>query len=102
MCFSGLSVLWDSYTSTCIIAFGICSRSAITIFPKRTDGKHDFTIWNAQFIRYAGYKNKDGSVTGDPASVELTQVAILAALQTAFQGTLGPEPAAYPFDTYNK
>lgn len=23
-------------------------RSAITIFPQRTDGKHDFRIWNAQ------------------------------------------------------
>lgn len=49
-------------------------RSAITIFPQRTDSKHDFRIWNAQLIRYAGYKQPDGSVLGDPANVELTEV----------------------------
>lgn len=49
-------------------------RSAITVFPARTDGKHDFRVWNQQFIRYAGYKQEDGSVVGDPANVELTEV----------------------------
>uniref|UniRef100_A0A8V5H7P6 nitric-oxide synthase (NADPH) n=1 Tax=Melopsittacus undulatus TaxID=13146 RepID=A0A8V5H7P6_MELUD len=49
-------------------------RSAITIFPQRTDGKHDFRIWNAQLIRYAGYKQPDGTILGDPANVELTEV----------------------------
>ncbi|WAR01150.1 NOS1-like protein [Mya arenaria] len=49
-------------------------RSAITVFPPRTDGKHDFRVWNQQFIRYAGYKQEDGSVVGDPSNVELTQV----------------------------
>ena len=34
----------------------------------------DFRIWNSQFIKYAGYKQADGSVIGDPASVELTEV----------------------------
>ncbi|KAM4709511.1 nitric oxide synthase 1 isoform 1-T1 [Discoglossus pictus] len=51
-------------------------RSAITIFPQRTDGKHDFRIWNSQLIRYAGYKQPDGSVLGDPANVELTEICI--------------------------
>ncbi|XP_069475308.1 nitric oxide synthase 1 [Ambystoma mexicanum] len=51
-------------------------RSAITIFPQRTDGKHDFRIWNAQIIRYAGYKQPDGSILGDPANVELTEICI--------------------------
>uniref|UniRef100_A0A8B9ELR9 nitric-oxide synthase (NADPH) n=1 Tax=Anser cygnoides TaxID=8845 RepID=A0A8B9ELR9_ANSCY len=51
-------------------------RSAITIFPQRTDSKHDFRIWNAQLIRYAGYKQPDGSVLGDPANVELTEICI--------------------------
>ncbi|XP_036382379.1 nitric oxide synthase, brain isoform X1 [Megalops cyprinoides] len=51
-------------------------RSAITIFPQRTDGKHDFRVWNSQLIRYAGYKQPDGSVLGDPASVELTEICI--------------------------
>ncbi|KAG8146231.1 hypothetical protein E2320_012603 [Naja naja] len=48
-------------------------RSAITIFPQRTDGKHDFRVWNSQLIRYAGYKQPDGSILGDPANVELTE-----------------------------
>uniref|UniRef100_A0A671R3C4 Nitric oxide synthase n=1 Tax=Sinocyclocheilus anshuiensis TaxID=1608454 RepID=A0A671R3C4_9TELE len=51
-------------------------RSAITIFPQRTDGKHDFRVWNSQLIRYAGYKQPDGSILGDPASVELTEICI--------------------------
>uniref|UniRef100_A0A8C5RG33 nitric-oxide synthase (NADPH) n=1 Tax=Laticauda laticaudata TaxID=8630 RepID=A0A8C5RG33_LATLA len=51
-------------------------RSAITIFPQRTDGKHDFRVWNSQLIRYAGYKQPDGSILGDPANVELTEICI--------------------------
>uniref|UniRef100_A0A9L0JTE3 Nitric oxide synthase n=1 Tax=Equus asinus TaxID=9793 RepID=A0A9L0JTE3_EQUAS len=49
-------------------------RSAITIFPQRTDGKHDFRVWNSQLIRYAGYKQPDGSILGDPANVEFTEI----------------------------
>lgn len=55
-------------------------RSAITIFPQRTDGKHDFRVWNTQLIRYAGYKQPDGSVLGDPANVELTEVTLYLTL----------------------
>ncbi|XP_067911281.1 nitric oxide synthase, brain isoform X2 [Heterodontus francisci] len=60
-------------------------RSAITIFPQRTDGKHDFRIWNSQLIRYAGYKQPDGSIIGDPASVELTEVC----MQQGWKGLKG-------------
>ena len=49
-------------------------RSAITIFPPRTDCKHDFRVWNSQLIRYAGYKQPDGHIVGDPANVEFTEV----------------------------
>lgn len=49
-------------------------RSAITIFPQRTDGKHDYRVWNSQLIRYAGYKQPDGGILGDPANVEFTEV----------------------------
>lgn len=49
-------------------------RSAITIFPQRTDGKHDYRIWNPQLIGYAGYQEPDGTVIGDPARVEFTEV----------------------------
>uniref|UniRef100_A0A7N6AAJ5 Nitric oxide synthase n=1 Tax=Anabas testudineus TaxID=64144 RepID=A0A7N6AAJ5_ANATE len=51
-------------------------RSAITIFPPRTDGKHDFRVWNAQLIRYAGYKLPDGQILGDPANVEFTEICM--------------------------
>nr|XP_020453884.1 nitric oxide synthase, brain [Monopterus albus] len=51
-------------------------RSAITIFPQRTDAKHDFRVWNSQLIRYAGYKQPDGQILGDPANVELTEICI--------------------------
>uniref|UniRef100_A0A8C8RTC3 Nitric oxide synthase n=1 Tax=Pelusios castaneus TaxID=367368 RepID=A0A8C8RTC3_9SAUR len=51
-------------------------RSAITVFPQRTDGKHDFRVWNSQLIRYAGYQMPDGAILGDPASVEFTQLCI--------------------------
>ncbi|XP_062963503.1 nitric oxide synthase 1-like [Cynocephalus volans] len=43
-------------------------RSAITIFPHRTHGKHNFQVWIFQLICY------DGSTLGDPANVEFTEV----------------------------
>uniref|UniRef100_A0A8C4UW58 Nitric oxide synthase 3 n=1 Tax=Falco tinnunculus TaxID=100819 RepID=A0A8C4UW58_FALTI len=49
-------------------------RSAITIFPQRMPGRGDFRIWNTQLIRYAGYRQPDGSVQGDPANVDITEV----------------------------
>lgn len=44
------------------------------MFPQRTDGQHDFRVWNSQLVRYAGYKMTDGTVIGDPASVDFTEV----------------------------
>lgn len=52
--------------------------SAITIFPQRTDGKHDYRIWNPQMLSYAGYRLADGTVIGDPQNVEFTDVICLA------------------------
>ncbi|XP_041349355.1 nitric oxide synthase, brain-like [Gigantopelta aegis] len=51
-------------------------RSSITVFPKRTDPKDDFRIWNTQLIRYAGYRQPDGSVIGDPVNCDFTEVCI--------------------------
>ncbi|XP_041378542.1 nitric oxide synthase-like protein [Gigantopelta aegis] len=51
-------------------------RSSITIFPQRTDPKKDYRVWNAQLIRYAGYRQPDGSVIGDPANCDFTEVCI--------------------------
>lgn len=51
-------------------------RSAITVFPQRTDGKHDYLIWNSQLVGYAGYRQPDGSVIGDPLNAEFTEVSL--------------------------
>lgn len=57
------------------------NRSAITIFPQRTDGRHDYRIWNAQLISYAGYRLPDGRVVGDPVNVEFTEVWVLSFIE---------------------
>ncbi|XP_078271813.1 nitric oxide synthase 3-like [Rhinoraja longicauda] len=49
-------------------------RSAITIFPPRCKGRGDFRVWNSQYIHYAGFAQDDGSVLGDGATVEITQL----------------------------
>lgn len=46
------------------------------MFPNRTKANADFRVWNSQLIRYAGYKNPDGTVLGDPANVEFTEVSV--------------------------
>ncbi|GAB0095507.1 Nitric oxide synthase [Sergentomyia squamirostris] len=51
-------------------------RSAITVFPQRTDGKHDYRVWNSQFISYAGYREPDGRIIGDPSQVEFTELCM--------------------------
>uniref|UniRef100_A0A2A4JQF6 Nitric oxide synthase n=1 Tax=Heliothis virescens TaxID=7102 RepID=A0A2A4JQF6_HELVI len=51
-------------------------RSAITIFRQRSDGKHDYRIWNPQLISYAGYRMPDGSILGDPGRLEFTEVCL--------------------------
>lgn len=54
----------------------IFNRSAITVFPQRTDGQHDFRVWNGQLIKYAGYQMEDGRIIGDPSSLEFTEVQV--------------------------
>ncbi|XP_059050101.1 nitric oxide synthase-like protein [Achroia grisella] len=51
-------------------------RSAITVFPQRTDGQHDYRIWNSQLISYAGYRQADGTVLGDPMHCEFTELCL--------------------------
>jgi len=50
-------------------------RSLITIFAPNHPGQPGIRIWNPLLIRYAGYPQADGSVIGDPAQVEFTQLA---------------------------
>lgn len=59
------------------------------MFPQRSDGKHDFRIWNSQLIRYAAYQMPDGTIRGDPASLEFTQVPA-----QPLMGPSGQEPRA--------
>jgi nitric-oxide synthase, bacterial len=44
----------------------------LTVFaPSRPDGT-GIRIWNKQLVRYAGYRQDDGSVVGDPDSADFT------------------------------
>jgi nitric-oxide synthase len=47
-------------------------RPTISIFPPAVPGRPYPRIWNDQLIRYAGYRNSDGTVTGDPRYLEFT------------------------------
>ena len=49
-------------------------RPYISIFAPQQPGKKGIRIWNPQLIRYAGYRQADGSVVGDPAQCELTEI----------------------------
>lgn len=49
-------------------------RPLISIFAAQRPDQRGIRIWNSQLIRYAGYRQSDGSVLGDPLNVELTEV----------------------------
>ncbi|XP_067655044.1 nitric oxide synthase 1-like [Haliotis asinina] len=49
-------------------------RSTITVFPQRRAKREDFRVWNNQLILYAGYRQPDGNVIGDPGNVEFTEI----------------------------
>jgi nitric-oxide synthase len=64
-------------------------RPLITVFPPAIPGRAGIRIWNPQLIRYAGYRQADGSVIGDPLHRALTDAV----------RTLGwPGGAGTPFD----
>lgn len=52
-------------------------RSTITVFAPQSPGQPGIRIWNPQLIRYAGYRQEDRSIIGDPLNVELTEMARL-------------------------
>ena len=60
-------------------------RSVITIFPQRKEPNKDFRVWNSQLIRYAGYAQADGTVIGDPANVDFTEVTAVFRQITSMQ-----------------
>jgi nitric-oxide synthase, bacterial len=51
-------------------------RAVISVFAPRTASSEGFRVLNPQLIRYAGYRNDDGSVTGDPLHLALTDHAL--------------------------
>lgn len=51
-------------------------RPVITVFPPRRPDGQGPRVWSPQFFRYAGYRQADGSVLGDPGNRELTDVAM--------------------------
>jgi nitric-oxide synthase len=51
-------------------------RAVISVFAPRTPSSHGFSVLNPQLIRYAGYRNADGSVTGDPLQAGLTDYVL--------------------------
>jgi nitric-oxide synthase, bacterial len=63
-------------------------RSVISVFAPAVPGRPTARVWNEQLIRYAGYRQPDGSVVGDPGQVEFT------ASMTRF----GWKGAGTPFD----
>ncbi|SNT09972.1 nitric-oxide synthase [Asanoa hainanensis] len=48
-------------------------RPVISIFPQAQPGRPYARIWNEQLIRYAGYRDVNGGVTGDPRVVRFTE-----------------------------
>ena len=50
-------------------------RSAVTVL-KAFEINKSPKILSPQLIRYAGYRNPDGTVTGDPGNVEITEIAL--------------------------
>ncbi|MEU6467639.1 nitric oxide synthase oxygenase [Streptomyces sp. NPDC046976] len=49
-------------------------RPVISIFAPDTPGRPAARVWNAQLIKYAGYRQQDGTVLGDAASLDFTDV----------------------------
>ncbi len=49
-------------------------RSTISIFAPDLPGQSGIRIWNPLLICYAGYRQTDGTIIGDPAQTELTEI----------------------------
>lgn len=49
-------------------------RSTITIFAPPSPGQPGIHLWSPQLIRYAGYRQANGTIIGDPLHVDLTDM----------------------------
>jgi len=49
-------------------------KPILTLFsPENNSGDAPIRFWNSQWIRYAGYKSRNGNITGDPAQLAFTE-----------------------------
>ncbi|MFI9100743.1 nitric oxide synthase oxygenase [Streptomyces fildesensis] len=48
-------------------------RMLLSAFAPSEPGRPGPRVWNGQLIRYAGYRQPDGSVVGDPETADLTE-----------------------------
>jgi nitric-oxide synthase, bacterial len=51
-------------------------RSTMTVFPPALPGQAGIQIWNTQLIRYAGYRQADGTIIGDPLQADFTDMLL--------------------------
>lgn len=52
-------------------------QSVMSIFrPRRPGERWGPRIWNSQLLRYAGYRQSDGTILGDPANASLTDAIL--------------------------
>ena len=47
-------------------------RALMTVFAPAQPAPPGMRLWNGQLLRYAGYRQADGTILGDPANAELT------------------------------
>jgi nitric-oxide synthase, bacterial len=47
-------------------------RPVVSVFPPAEPGRRYARVWNEQLIRYAGYREPDGDVVGDPRYLDFT------------------------------
>ena len=89
-----LAIFWlfRMFNSFLVLCLG--HRSTITVFPQRKTAFKDFRVWNTQLIRYAGYKQPDGSCIGDPSNIEFTEVTLNPILNKNIN-QIAPLPVLY-------
>ncbi|GLV59314.1 nitric oxide synthase oxygenase [Dictyobacter sp. S3.2.2.5] len=67
-------------------------RSMATVFAPQAPGQPGIRIWNPQLIRYAGYRQADGSIIGDPLHADLTEAMRRLGWQGARRGAFDVLP----------
>jgi nitric-oxide synthase len=50
------------------------TRLLLTVFAPQQPNAAGPRVWNPQLVRYAGYRQENGGVWGDPANVDLTEL----------------------------